>query len=233
MSQNPIPLPFAQDAYLTAPDHIEGLAETQFCNHIHCHQRPPLEDIDTARTLRFLNHATHSEADKVRRDWFKRTQRAFREIGAKETASFRVKIWIACRENALEAASSGIETGFDEWISHTMNLANGVAIGYVDIPWTQPDDGSYPMKRLLASRSTGAEILAHRIFDAENGHTGRACHAGFLDERANQSISRLPDLESPRVVLQMLYRSSASTISFSPCFDSKETTTLGRAAHQQ
>lgn len=83
MSWDTIQSPFAQDAYLAALDHIEGLAESKLGNHIHCHQRPPLEDIDMAQTFRFLNHTINSEADQIRHDWLQRAQRAFREIWAK------------------------------------------------------------------------------------------------------------------------------------------------------
>lgn len=217
MSWDAIHSAFAQDAYLAAPDHIERLAETQLGNHIHCHQRPPLEDIDTARTLRFLNDSTNSEADQIRHDWLQSAQRALGEIRAKQAASLRVELWIARRENALKAASCGIEAGLGEWCSHTMDLANGVAIGDVDISWTQPDDGPWPMKRLLTGHSTGAKGSTHRISGAENGHTGRACHVRFSDVRADQSSSKSADPGSTREVPQRLCMSSASTIMFSPC----------------
>lgn len=74
MSLDALDSHFAQDAYLAAPDHVERLAETHFGNHIHCHQRPPLEDIDTARTLRLVNDAADSETDQIRYNWLQSAQ---------------------------------------------------------------------------------------------------------------------------------------------------------------
>lgn len=94
-----------------------------------------------AQTFRFLNQAIDSEPDQIRHDWLQSAQRAFYEIRAKQAASLRVELWIARGENALEAASCGIEAGFGKWYPHTMDLANGVAVGDVDVSGTQPDDG--------------------------------------------------------------------------------------------
>ena len=57
-----------------------------------------------------------------------------------------MKLWVLRREHALKASGNGIEVGFEEWMPHTMDLADSVMVRDVDLVWAQSDDGAYGAK---------------------------------------------------------------------------------------